>query len=162
MTKISTLGLALLAITASAAAQNERDSARKAAEAMFHKMDWAINTGHMASYWSMFAPGYYSVDTEGRLYTLSQVRAMVAGAMNSGRNAHSTTAVKNVQLMDKEEVVWIEQRFSWEQNMNGHWMPMVQTTRWAENLKMVNGAWKFGSSQQLMTNEPWSFKTNGG
>jgi hypothetical protein len=160
MTKISTLGLVLLAITAGAAAQNERPSARKEAEDMFHKMDWAVNSGHMAAYWSMFAPDYYTVDTEGHRMTLSQMKGMVAGYMKTGRHPHSVTTVKNVQLMDKEEVVWIEQKFSWEQNMNGHWMPMVQTTRWAENLKTVDGAWKFGSSQQLMTNEPWSFKTS--
>ncbi|CAN5432968.1 hypothetical protein BH11ARM1_BH11ARM1_15110 [soil metagenome] len=157
----SLICLSLVAACAAANAQNERDSTRKMAEDYFMKADMAINKGDVSGFLNMFAPSYYSVDTDGKRMEWSTFRSQVMGMMKSTKNVHSTIMIKNVQLMDNEIVVWTQQQLKYSVNQNGKWMPMVSTTRWAENLKKVDGKWKFASSQQLMTNEPWTFKTTG-
>ncbi|MBC8063821.1 MAG: hypothetical protein H7Y17_03260, partial [Chlorobia bacterium] len=69
--------------------------------------------------------------------------------------------VKNVQFQDQEVVVWIQHEMVWKEKSGNGWVSKKSTTRWAENLKQTPQGWKIKSSQQLMTNEPWTFKTNG-
>lgn len=156
----SLLCLSLIACFGAANAQNEQENARKMATALFARADSLVNAGKYAAFLNMFAPGYYSVDLQGKRMTYGQLKHDVMGMSKMARSIHSTTTVKNVQLMNDEEVVWTEQKVQYSIKRNGRWVSMIETTRWAENLKMVDGQWKFASSQQLMTNEPWSFKTN--
>jgi hypothetical protein len=150
----------MVACVAFANAQDEAANARRMATNFFERIDNAINKGKVDTYFTMLAPGYYTVDTEGHRMNVPQLKSMVAGMMRATRGVHSETVVKNVQLMDQEEVVWTEQTMTWSEKKGNGWVKMKETTRWAENLKMVGGAWRLASSQQLMTNEPWSFKTN--
>ena len=149
----------MLACVSMAHAQDEMAIARKAATALFAQADSYVNKGKLSMFYAMFAPGYYSVDTQGSKMWMADFKAGMSGWMKSVKDFHATTEVKNVQLMSDEEVVWTERTVTFLMKMNGRWSKMKETTRWAENLKLVNGKWKFASSQQLITNEPWSFKT---
>ena len=153
------LGISMLTCVAMAHAQDEMASARRATTALFAQADSYVNKGKLSKFYGMFAPGYYSVDTQGNKMWMSDFKAGMGGWMKSVKDIHAKTEIKNVQLMNDEEVVWTERVMTFKMKMNGRWTTMKETSRWAENLKMVNGKWMFASSQQLITNEPWSFKT---
>lgn len=153
--------LMIASLSVFAAAQGEKPGLRKEMEAYYAKVDTLIETGNMKGFWALFAPGYYMVDTDGKRMDMAGYKAMVNGMGASMKIVDSTIRVKNVQFQDKELVVWVQQEMTWKQQFEGRWKTMKSTTRWAENLVMVGGSWKFKSSQQLMTNEPWTFKTNG-
>lgn len=159
MIKRTLLCASMLACVAFANAQDEMANARKMATSFFAQADMAINKGNTKAFYGMFAPGYYNVDTQGKQMSWSQFKSSISMFMKQAKDIHSTTEIKNVQLMSDEEVVWTEQVITYSVKSNGRWVKMKETSRWAENLKMVDGKWKFASSQQLMTNEPWSFKT---
>ncbi|HJP83168.1 MAG TPA: hypothetical protein VJ835_06635 [Fimbriimonadaceae bacterium] len=156
--------VALVAAAISTFAQGENPALRRQMENIFAKMDQYVMTDNMPAMWAMFHPGYYSVDTEGKRMTLAQFKAMVNGYRRSSKMVNCKTRIWNVQLQDQEAVVWVQQEMTWKEPAgNGRWAVKKSTTRWAENL--VHGGplgWQFKSSQQLMTNEPWTFKTTGG
>ena len=156
----SLLCVPLVACVALAAAQSEENQNRKMAESFFAQLDASINKNKPTVFFSMLAPGYYNVDTDGHKMTYSQFKAGVMQMWSNAKDVTSTTTIKNVQLMNDEEVVWTQQVMTWKMRKGNGWVTMKETTRWAENLKMVDGKWKLASSQQLMTNEPWTFKTN--
>jgi hypothetical protein len=155
------LGVLLTALSVGAFAQAERTQTRKEVEAFFAKFDSYINSGNLNGLFTMFDPGYYSVDTQGKRTYFPQWKAMVKSMTSSTKDVKSKITVKNVQLQDKEAVAWIQQQIWYKVNSGGRWMAKTETTRWAEQLKMTPSGWKSSSSQQLITNEPWSFKTNG-
>ncbi len=128
-------------------------------EAVFAKMDSAIAKQDMKTFFGMFVPGYYMVDKNGKNMTHAEFRANIEGMLKSTVSVKSKTRVYNVQLMDTEVVVWMQQEMSWVQKVNGANQTGRSTTRWAESLVRRDGAWKFKSSQELFTDEPWTFKT---
>jgi len=155
------LCLGLLALAAISAAQPEQGNVRQQAEAFFSKIDAGINSGKTATLFQMFEKDYYNVDLEGRRMDLAGFKKAIMAWEKATRDMKSKTVVKNVQLQNQEAVVWTEQTMWWKAMRNGRWVQMKETSRWAEQLRWTDGGWKFSSSQQLMTNEPWSFKTNG-
>lgn len=156
------IGLALSLISALAVSQGERPNLRKELETWFGKVDTYIEKGNMTAFWSLFHPGYYTVDTQGKRMELPAYKQMINGMAQGSKVVDSNIRVKNVQLQDQEAVAWIQHELTWKENVNGKWLAKKSTTRWAENLVSSGGGWKFRSSQQLITNEPWTFKTNGG
>jgi hypothetical protein len=156
------LCIGLIALSVIAAAQPEQNNVRKQAETFFANLDKAINAKDNAKVFSMFAKDYYNVDLEGKSMDLAQFKGAIAMWLKSSKDMTSKTLIKNVQLQAQEAVVWTQQTISWKEMRNGKWVGLVETTRWAEQLRWTDGGWKFSSSQQLPTNEPWTFKTNGG
>jgi hypothetical protein len=154
------IGLALSALAVVAHAQDERPDVRKQAESFIRAMDKAINTRNSTAFFTMFSPDYYTVDTQGRRTSYLAFKSNTQESMKAMREVKSTTTVKNVQLQNSEIVVWTEQQLKFLANIDGKWQPLVSTSRWAETLKRDGDSFKFTSSQQLMLNEPWSFKTN--
>jgi hypothetical protein len=156
------IGLALSLISALAVSQGERPNLRKDLENYFAKVDTYIEKGNMPAFWALFHPGYYTVDTQGKRMELPAYKQMINGMAKGSKVVDSHIRVKNVQLQDQEAVAWIQHEMTWKEMENGRWVAKKSTTRWAENLVSSGSSWKFRSSQQLITNEPWTFKTNGG
>jgi hypothetical protein len=146
------------ALAGSAMAQPESGDSRKQAEAFFAKLDAATNNRQIKALESMFAGSYYWVGVDGKGMNRAQMMSGMANWLRGPSAPKSKTNIKNVQLQSQELVVWTEQIITFKDS-NGK--PVKETTRWAETLVWINGGWKFGSSQGLPTNEPWSFKTNG-
>jgi hypothetical protein len=153
--------LTILAVASIACAQEERPGARKEIEAFYAKGDAMVSSGHMAQYVTLFSPNFYFVDSDGRRQEFPTFRANLMSAARVWKELKLKTTVKNVQLQDGEITVWVEEMLSHKELRNGKWVPMTQTTRYADGLGRVGNGWRFVSSQQLFTNEPWSFKTNG-
>ncbi|MCC7230027.1 MAG: nuclear transport factor 2 family protein [Fimbriimonadaceae bacterium] len=152
--------LALFAIQAFA--QGEKPGLRKDVEAFFAKFDANIASGNLAGLFSMYSPAYYSVDAQGKRTSWAQWKAGVSQITKVTKNAKSKISVKNVQLQEGEVVAWIQQEFWYASKEGDRWVAKKFTTRWAETLKPTDGSFRLISSQELMTNEPWTFKTNGG
>jgi len=152
--------MALMATSISAFAQNENANTRQAAEAFFHKYDQMINKGDLNGYMGLLTKDYTSVDKQGKSMNKAELRAYISGMMPSSRNFHSVTTVKNVQLQSEEASVWVVNVMTMEQKVNGRWQKVKMTSRFCETLTRAEGPWKIKYSQELMTDEPWSFKTN--
>lgn len=151
--------LALFAIQAFA--QGEKAGLRKDVETFFAKFDANIGAGNLPGLFSMYSPAYYSVDTQGKRTAWAQWKAGVSQMSKMTKNAKSKIMVKNVQLQEGEVVAWIQQEFWYSVKEGNRWVTKKSTSRWAETLKPTDGGFRFISSQELMTNEPWTFKTNG-
>jgi len=155
--------VALCLSAVSTFAQSEETSLRKQMEAIFLKWDKVVMGDSLAAVWPFFHKGYYMVDTEGRRMNFPEFKQMVIQMAKSSKMVSTRTRIWNVQLQDQEAVVWVQNEMVWKEQAGGKWATKRATTRWAENL--VRGGihgWQFRSSQQLMTNEPWTFKTTGG
>jgi hypothetical protein len=155
--------VALCMSAISAFAQSEESNLRKQMETIFAKWDKVVMGDSVAAAWPFFHKGYYLVDTEGRRMNFPEFKQMVIQMSKSAKMVSSRTRIWNVQLQEQEAVVWVQNEMVWKEQAGGKWSTKKSTTRWAENL--VRGGihgWQFRSSQQLMTNEPWTFKTTGG
>lgn len=147
-----------------ALAQGEKPGLRKEMEAYYAKMDTTVEKGSLNSFFALFHPNYYVSDLDGKRMNLAQFKQMITGMATSPdmKLVSHKSNIKNVQLQDQEVVVWLENTMSWKEKSGNGWVVKKLTTRWAENLVASGSSYKIKSSQQLMTNEPWSFKTNGG
>lgn len=154
--------LALTVISALSFSQGERPNLRKELEDWFSKVDTYIEKSNYNAYWALFHPGYYLVDTQGKRMELPAYKQLIKAMAANGQVIDSHYRVKNVQLQEQEAVAWVQHELTWKEKVNGRWVAKKSTTRWAENLVSAGSGWKFRSSQQLITNEPWTFKTNGG
>lgn len=155
------LGLMLALLSTSVFAQGEKPGLRKEMEEYFAKVDRLIVAGNVNGYLALLAPEYYTADTEGKRMEKAAYRQMITGMAAASKVTKSWIRVKNVQYQDQEAVVWIQHEMTWKEKSGSGWVSKKSTTRWAENLKQTPQGWKIKSSQQLMTNEPWTFKTNG-
>lgn len=155
------VGLVLTLASVMALGQGEKPGLRKEMEAFYGKMDAIIVKGTVKEFFTLFDPSYYLVDTEGQRMSLAQFKQMVNGMAQGAKMVSYVSRIKNVQLQDQEAVVWIQNEMVWKEKSGNGWATKKSTTRWAENLIRKGNSWRFKSSQQLMTNEPWSFKTNG-
>lgn len=157
-------GFVLMLASVAAFGQGEKPGLRKEMEAYYAKMDATIMKNDLKTFFAMFHPNYYVSDLDGKRMTFPEFKQMIGGmANNPGMKLVShKSIIKNVQLQDTEAVVWLENQMAWKEKSGNGWVTKKLTTRWAENLMPSGSSWRFKSSQQLMTNEPWSFKTNGG
>lgn len=158
------LALGLMLAAVSVFAQGERPGLRKEMEAFYMKWDKAVMGKSLDAVWAFYHKGYYMVDTDGKRSNYPEVKNMITQYAKAMKMVSSKTRIWNVQLQNAEAVVWVQAEMVWkEQAGAGKWVTKKSTTRWAENLVQggANG-WLFRSSQQLMTNEPWTFKTTGG
>lgn len=155
------VGLVLMIASVMALGQGEKPGLRKEMEAFYGKMDGYIVKDNIKAFFALFDSSYYLVDTEGRRMSLAEFKQMVQGMAHAAKMVSCVSRIKNVQLQDREAVVWIQTEMVWKEKSGNGWATKKSTTRWAENLVRSGNSWKFKSSQQLMTNEPWSFKTNG-
>lgn len=154
---------ALAVMAVSAFAQSERPGLRKEMEAFYQKWDKAVMGKSLDNVWAFFHKGYYMVDTNGKRMNYPEYKNMIIQYSKSMKMVSSRTRIWNVQLQDQEAVVWVQSEMVWKEPSGKGWVTKKSTTRWGENLVPggKNG-WLFRSSQQLMTNEPWTFKTSGG
>lgn len=156
------LGFVLMLASVVAFAQGEKPGLRKEMEAYYAKMDSIVMNGKLSTFFGLFHPNYYVSDLDGKRMNLAEFKQMIGGMASSMKIVSHKSTIKNVQLQDQEAVVWLQNEMVWKEPSGSKWVTKKVTTRWAENLVPSNGSWKLKSSQQLMTNEPWSFKTNGG
>jgi hypothetical protein len=154
---------ALAAMAAASFAQGERPGLRKEMEAFYQKWDKAVMGKSLDDVWAFYHKGYYMVDTEGKRTNYPELKNMIIQYSKSMKMVSSRTRIWNVQLQNQEAVVWVQSEMVWKEPSGKGWVTKKETTRWGENLVQggKNG-WLFRSSQQLMTNEPWTFKTSGG
>ena len=155
------LGVLLSLLAVQVFAQGERPEVRKQVENFFAKFDAYIGAKDTKGLFTLFAPGYYSVDKQGKRTELAEWKKGVLGANKTTKDIKSHIQIKNVQLQDQEIVVWIQQKITYTSKQNGKWVTATSTSRWAETLKATDAGLKSVSSQELFTNEPWTFKTNG-
>jgi len=155
---------ALALMSVAVFAQGERPGLRKEMEAFYLKWDKAVMGTSLNNVWAFFHKGYYMVDTDGKRMNYPEFKNMITQYAKSMKMVSTRTRIWNVQLQNAEAVVWVQNEMVWKEPAGaGKWATKKSTTRWAENL--VPGGphgWLFRSSQQLMTNEPWTFKTSGG
>ena len=157
-----TIAIALAVVSAHGLAQGENHAVRKQAEAFFMKADMMMNSNRAGDFANLLHPSFVWVGLQGERMTAKQFKAAVTNWSRTSRKMNSKTRIHNVQLQDMEVVVWTQQVITYEAKRNGKWMPIKDTTRWAETLRMTDGGWKLAFSQQLPMDEKWSFKTNGG
>lgn len=155
------LGLVLSLTSAMALSQGEKPGLRKEMETFYEKLDNIVEKGTVQQFFTLFDPSYYLVDTQGKRMNFAQFKQMVNGMAQGAKIVKSESRIKNVQLQDQEAVVWIQNEMVWKERSGNGWATKKSTTRWAENLVRKGNTWRFKSSQQLMTDEPWSFKTTG-
>ncbi len=156
------LGLLLVVSSMAAMAQNEKSGLRKEMETYYSKMDSMVMKAELNPFFALFDSNYYVSDLDGKRMNLAEFKQMIKGMVNNPgmKLVSHKSNIKNVQLQNQEAVVWIENVVTWKEKSGNGWATKKMTTRWAENLVSSSGSWKIKSSQQLMTNEPWSFKTN--
>ncbi len=159
--KLTVAFTALLVVaTSNALAQAERNRDRQMAEAFYAKADRLFSSGNLAAWYDIFSPDVYFADTQGKRMDLSQFKQMIASM--GWKYVQVTTTVRNVQLQNQEMAVWVERKMNYRVHLNSSWVPMTQTARYAETLVQSGAGWKITSCQQLVTDEPWTFKTGGG
>lgn len=154
--------VSLTLVASFAHAQPERNDLRKQMEALFGKMDKAIAAKDAKAVFEHFDNSFVWIDQNGNRANLAKFRKDFTDWITAAEGMESKTRIKNVQLQNREAVVWTEQTLSWlEKGPDGKKVRKQATSRWAETLAWKNGAWKFTLSQELFQDEPWSFKTNG-
>jgi hypothetical protein len=153
------IALSLFTVAALASAQEERASDRKMAEDLYAKCDAEIRSGNISAFLTHFSPGFYYVDANGKRTDFAQFKAELVGMVKAMKGMKEETRIKNVQLQNDELVVWVEMTFTYKVKHGTKWVTEAHKARSADSLARKNGSWVFTSSQELMTNEPWSFKT---
>lgn len=157
------LALVVMMASVTSFSQGENPALRKAMESFYLKYDKTVMGDSLGALWPFYHKGYYLVDTEGKRMSYPEFKQMITQYAGSMKMVSSRTRIWNVQLQNQEAVAWVQSEMVWKEPAgNGKWATKKMTTRWAENL-VRGGAhgWQLRSSQQLMTNEPWTFKTNG-
>lgn len=156
------LAFALMAFSVACFAQAEDPALRKDLERFFARFDRMMAEGKNKQLFDLMAADYVNVDTQGKRMDKAQFKAAIMGMMGSVKDMHSKTLVKHVRGSGNEAVAWCEEVYTWKQKSGNGWTPMKMTSRWAESLRRTpSGGWVFFYSQELPTNEPWSFKTGG-
>ncbi|HMS55640.1 MAG TPA: hypothetical protein PKA27_09600 [Fimbriimonadaceae bacterium] len=156
------LACALVLLTSvSSFAQKESAEARKQVTEYFRLLASSIEQGNMKAIESLLDPSYTSVDLNGKHMNLAQCKVMWAEGMSMMKNMKVSFNVKNVQLQKMEASVWYEMKMSGVIGTGKEAQKVSFTTRHCDTLVNKNG-WKAVYSMELPTNEPWSFKTEGG
>lgn len=153
----------LSAIVASSAlaviafSQAEDPALRKEMQALYGSYDRMIEKGDMKAFIATLDPSFAAVDADGKRSTYSQVKRQYEELLKGTRDRKGHTSVKHVQRQGNEVSVWAETSFTFKFQQRGKWVSMKETMRFVDTLKKSGSGWKITYSQELPTNEPWSF-----
>lgn len=153
--------LTLLVAPTLSFAQKEDAQARKQVTEYYRLLASAIEKGDMKTIETLVDPSYTSVDLDGKHLNFSQCKAMWSEGMAMMKDIKVTISVKNVQLQRMEASVWYEMTMSGVMGSGKSAQRVSFTQRFCDTLKNKNG-WRAVYCMELPTNEPWSFKTEGG
>lgn len=153
--------LSLVVVASAAFAQKEESSTRRELTEYFRTLGAAIEKEDMKKVLTLMDPSYVSVNVNGDRMNLEQCKAMWTQGLAMMRDIKVVITVKNVQLQKMEANVWYEMKMSGTMGTGKDAQKTSFTTRYCDTL-VNRGGWKAVYSMELPTNEPWSFKTEGG
>jgi uncharacterized protein (TIGR02246 family) len=150
--------LSVMALTAFG--QPENAELRRELRDFYAHQDRLIAAGRDEALLRTFHPEFVGVDTQGKRMTLDQFRAHMASMRRISTGVKAKSVLKHVRTQGSDEAVsWVEQTFTYKARQGSGWANRKQTARYSETFKRTPRGWVIIYSQQLPTNEPWSFKT---
>lgn len=160
--KLRTILLLVLSLASvSAFAQPEDSRLRKEFQALYAEMDRAIDRQQASGILRYLDPSYVMVDDQGERWEYGTIREALTQGVQRFRKLTHKSSLKHVQRSGDEVITWVEVVLGMEEHRGNAWVPMKQTERLSETWKRTRSGWKKTYTQQLPTNEPWSFKTIG-
>lgn len=149
ITRIVSVFVGLLTVSAFAAAQAENPELRKQVEAIYAKWDRLTEKKDLKAMWDMLDPSFVGVDLEGNSMTAEEGKEHFEAMLAQMHDIKAKTKVDHVYGDNSEVVAWVTLNVTWKQKVGGKMEQMKFTAKFAETLKRTKDGWKFTYSQML-------------
>ncbi len=149
ITRIVSVFVGLLTVSAFAAAQAENPELRKQVEAVYAKWDRLVAKKDVDGLSAMLDASFVGVDLDGNRATAAEARKHFEAMLAQMHDIKSKIKADHVYGDNNEMVAWVTLTVTWKQKVGGKMEQMKFTAKFAETLKRTKDGWKFTYSQML-------------